>query len=79
MATRVKRVHDEAPRTALSLGRQPAGFEVLRGRLMVFRPRALNSLDDVAQVVHVFDAFLAHVPRVVSAGLIQTANTQPFQ
>ena len=44
------------------------GFEVLHGRLMVFRPRALNSLDDLAQVVRLFDAFLKHVPRVVRAG-----------
>ena len=43
------------------------GIEVLDGRLMVFRPRALSSLDDLARVIQVFDAFLEHVPRVVRA------------
>jgi hypothetical protein len=44
------------------------GFEVLGGRLMVFRPRAISSLDDVARAVQLFDAFMEHVPRVVRAG-----------
>ena len=49
---------------------QPSGtgFEVLDGRLMLFHPRAITSLDDLAQVVRLFDAFLKHVPRVVRAG-----------
>jgi hypothetical protein len=52
------------------LGQQSGtGFEVLDGRLMVFRPRAIHSLDDLAQVVQVFDAFMEQVPQVVRAGL----------
>ena len=50
---------------------QPSGtgFEVLDGRLMVFRPRAVTSLNDLARTVQVFDAFLEHVPGVVRADL----------
>ena len=45
--------------------RSGTGFEVLDGRLIVFRPRAIGSLDDVNQALCLFDAFMARVPRVV--------------
>jgi hypothetical protein len=44
------------------------GFEVLGGRVMVFRRRATASLDDVADVLELWDAFLERIPRVVSSG-----------
>lgn len=43
------------------------GFEVLDGRLMVFRPRVTTSVDDLARAVEVHEGFLARVPRVVRA------------
>ena len=45
--------------------RSGMGFEVLDGSLIVFRPRAMGSLDDVTQALSLFDAFMARVPRVV--------------
>ena len=49
---------------------QPSGtgFEVLDERVMVFRARAIRSLDDLARAVQLFDSFMEHVPRVVRAG-----------
>jgi hypothetical protein len=44
------------------------GFEVLGGRLLVFRPRMTASVDDLARALELLDAFLAHVPRVVADG-----------
>lgn len=44
------------------------GFEVLDGRVMVFRRRATASLDDVADVLALYDAFLERIPRVVGSG-----------
>jgi hypothetical protein len=41
------------------------GFEVLDGRLLVFRQRATLSLDDVSATLALFDAFTDRVPRVV--------------
>jgi hypothetical protein len=41
------------------------GFEILGGRLMVFRPRVLASLDDVARALEVSDELRARIPRVV--------------
>jgi hypothetical protein len=44
------------------------GFEVLEGRVMVFRQRATASLDDVADSLALYDAFLERIPRVVGSG-----------
>jgi hypothetical protein len=44
------------------------GFEVLGGRVMVFRQRATASLDDVADALSLYDAFLERIPRVVGSG-----------
>lgn len=41
------------------------GFEILGGRLMVFRPRVLTSLDDVAKALEVFGQLRERIPRVV--------------
>jgi len=48
---------------------QPSGtgFEVAAGRLMVFGPRERASLEDVADALHRFDAFLDHVPSVIAS------------
>ncbi len=48
--------------------RDGVGFEVLRGRVMVFRRRRTASLDDVAATLALFDAFRDRIPRVVGAG-----------
>jgi len=45
------------------------GFEVLGGRLMVFRPRVTTSLDDLARAVELHDGFLERVPTVVRSGV----------
>lgn len=48
------------------LGRgEGVGFEVLDGRVLVFRQRATLSLDDVSATLALFDAFTDRVPRVV--------------
>jgi hypothetical protein len=44
---------------------QGVGFEVLGGRVMVFRRRATASLGDVSEALALYDAFLAHIPNVV--------------
>jgi Protein of unknown function (DUF3137) len=44
------------------------GFEVLGGRLMVFRPRATTSLDDLARALKLSDAFTERIPEVVRTG-----------
>jgi hypothetical protein len=44
------------------------GFELLDGRVMIFRQRATASLDDVAEVVTLYDAFRERIPRVVASG-----------
>lgn len=41
------------------------GFEILDGRLMVFRPRVTTSVDDVQRTLEAFDAFRERIPRVV--------------
>ena len=41
------------------------GFEVLDGRLMVFRPRATTSLDDVARALALLDGLLERIPRIL--------------
>lgn len=46
-----------------------SGFEVVAGRLMVFRARVTSSLDDVARALELADGFSRHVPSVVRAGL----------
>jgi len=45
------------------------GFEVLGGRLMVFRPRVTTSLDDLARAVELHDGFLERVPTAVRSGV----------
>jgi hypothetical protein len=40
------------------------GFEILDGRVMVFRRRETASLEDVADVLALYDAFADHVPRI---------------
>lgn len=44
------------------------GVEVADGWLMVFRPRATTSLDDLDHALELFDGFLARIPRVVFPG-----------
>jgi hypothetical protein len=44
------------------------GFEIVAGRLMVFRARVTTSLDDVARALELADGFAQHVPSVVRAG-----------
>ena len=44
------------------------GFEVAGTRVMVFRRRATTSLDDVADSLALYDAFVDHIPRVVATG-----------
>lgn len=41
------------------------GFELSDGWLMVFRPRATTSVDDLARALELHDAFLDRIPRVV--------------
>lgn len=41
------------------------GFEILGGRLMVFRPRPLTSLDDVEEALDLFARLRERIPRVV--------------
>ena len=41
------------------------GFESLGGRLMVFRPRATTSVDDLARAVELHGRFLEQIPRLV--------------
>lgn len=58
----------DAPMMAWLLERTGGtGFEVLGDRLMVFRRRATVSLDDVAEVLALYDAFLDRVPKAVRA------------
>lgn len=44
------------------------GFEVLGERVLVFRRRATASLDDVADSLALYDAFVERIPRVVGSG-----------
>ena len=44
------------------------GFEIAAGRVMVFRRRATVSLDDVADSLALYDAFIERVPTVVATG-----------
>lgn len=44
-----------------------AGFEIVAGQMMMFEPRSLLSLDDVDRALRRFDAFLEHVPPVISS------------
>jgi hypothetical protein len=46
------------------------GFEVSGTRVMVFRRRATASLDDVADSLALYDAFIEHIPRIVATGSI---------
>ena len=41
------------------------GFEGLGGRLMLFRPRATTSVDDLARAIELHDRFLEQIPHVV--------------
>lgn len=41
------------------------GLEIAGGWLMVFRPRATTSVDDVSRTLSLFDAFMERIPRVV--------------
>lgn len=41
------------------------GFEILGGRLMLFRPRVTTSVDDLSRAVELFDRFQERIPRVV--------------
>lgn len=41
------------------------GFEIVAGRLLMFEPRSLLSLDDVDRALRRFDGLLDHVPYVV--------------
>ena len=44
------------------------GFEILDGWMMVFRPRATTSVDDVGRALDLHEAFLERIPRVVFPG-----------
>jgi hypothetical protein len=44
------------------------GFEILGGWLMVFRPRATTSVDDLDRALDLHEAFLERIPRVVFPG-----------
>ena len=44
------------------------GFEILDGSLMVFRPRARTSVDDLGRALDLHGAFLQQIPRVVFPG-----------
>ena len=46
------------------------GFEVVGGRVMVFRRRATVSLDDVADSLALYDAFVGRIPKVVATGSV---------
>lgn len=60
--------------------REGVGFEVLDGRLMVFRRRPIASLDDVAATLSLFDAFRDRIPRVVrDADQAPSENHPPSQ
>lgn len=43
------------------------GFDVAAGRLMVFEPRLVASIDDVDRALSRFDDFLEHVPSVLAS------------
>lgn len=45
-----------------------SGFEIVDGRLMVFRARVTASLDDVARALELADGFSQRVPSVVRTG-----------
>jgi len=44
------------------------GFEILGGWLMVFRPRATTSVDDLDRALELHEEFLERIPRVVFPG-----------
>jgi hypothetical protein len=44
------------------------GFEIVGGRVMVFRRRATVGLDDVADAMALYDAFIERIPKVVASG-----------
>ena len=44
------------------------GFEIVGGRVMVFRRRTTVSLDDVADSLALYDAFIERIPNVVAKG-----------
>jgi hypothetical protein len=52
------------------------GFEIIAGRVMMFQPRSLLSLDDVDRALRRFDGFLGHVPPVV-ASLFPVSDRNP--
>ncbi|HVF08559.1 MAG TPA: hypothetical protein VNC60_08290, partial [Actinomycetota bacterium] len=43
------------------------GVEIADGRLMVFEPRSVVSVDDVERALRRFDEVLQHVPEVVGS------------
>jgi hypothetical protein len=49
------------------LEHRDCGFEVLGGRLMLFRRRTAVSLDDLAATLDLYDAFRARIPGVVAS------------
>jgi hypothetical protein len=44
------------------------GFEILGGWIMMFRPRATTSLDDVGRALDLHGGFLERIPRVMFPG-----------
>jgi hypothetical protein len=50
------------------LEHRDCGFEVLGGRLLLFRRRAPVSLDDLSAALDLYDSFHERIPRVVTAG-----------
>jgi hypothetical protein len=56
----------DARMMAWLLGLHGVGFEILDGRLLLFRRRATTSLDDLSATLALVDAFRERVPRVVS-------------
>jgi hypothetical protein len=57
----------DARMMAWLLEHRDCGFEVLGGRLMLFRRRTTVSLDDLAATLDLYDAFRARVPGVVAS------------
>jgi hypothetical protein len=58
----------DARMMAWLLERDGVGFEILGGRLLLFRRRTTVSLDDLAATLDLYVAFRARIPGVVTAG-----------
>ena len=67
----------DARMMAWLLERDGVGFEVLDGRLMLFRRRQIASLDDVGATLSLFDAFRDRIPRVVRGADQAPSGNQP--